>query len=189
MLMITLAVALVSGGTDTRCSVGTLRTNPEGYFWPLHNIERFMADADVIVRARAERASFSRERGAGSTQATDIEFNILETIKGEAPVDLRIPGRFVKEDDFNNGPVPYRIVRPSGQRGSCSTDEYRQGAEYLLILRRAPNAIPLLSHSDSLSLTPYWAALAPLNEQVRGADDKWVLWVRRQVDARDAGGA
>ena len=30
-------------------------------------------------------------------------------------------------------------------------------------------------------LTPYWAALAATNEQVRGHDDPWLRWVRTAV--------
>ena len=30
-------------------------------------------------------------------------------------------------------------------------------------------------------LTPYWAPLAAVNEQVRGGQDPWVAWVRRQL--------
>jgi hypothetical protein len=33
-------------------------------------------------------------------------------------------------------------------------------------------------------LTPYWAALQPVNEQLRGAADPWLLWVREQVAAK-----
>jgi predicted metal-dependent phosphoesterase TrpH len=32
--------------------------------------------------------------------------------------------------------------------------------------------------------TPYWAALAPVNEQVRGSDDRWVGWVRSRASPR-----
>jgi hypothetical protein len=70
-------------------------------------------------------------------------------------------------DDFNPAPVPYPAVRPAGQRGSCFAEEYRRGGEFLLLLKRTAG-----------HLTPYWAALAPTNEQIRGADDRWVRWVR-----------
>jgi hypothetical protein len=46
---------------------------------------------------------------------------------------------------------------------------YRPGAEYLFMLK--------LLTSDELAV--YWETLAPINEQVRGADDQWVQWVRR----------
>jgi hypothetical protein len=31
--------------------------------------------------------------------------------------------------------------------------------------------------------TPYWAPLLPVNEQIRGRDDPWLLWVRREIAA------
>jgi hypothetical protein len=83
-------------------------------------------------------------------------------------VDLR--GSVVSHDDFNRLPVPYGMVRSAGQRGDCDAREYRLDAEYLLILRTAYDG-----------LNPHWKPLAPFNEQVRGADDPWVVWVRQQV--------
>jgi hypothetical protein len=35
-----------------------------------------------------------------------------------------------------------------------------------------------------MGLSIQWAALAPLNEQVRGHDDPWVNWVRERVTVR-----
>jgi hypothetical protein len=34
---------------------------------------------------------------------------------------------------------------------------------------------------DKGELTPYWAPMAANNEQIRGADDPWVVWVRHQL--------
>ena len=31
------------------------------------------------------------------------------------------------------------------------------------------------------TMTPYWQSLAPTNEQVRGPDDPWVAWVRKEL--------
>ena len=63
----------------------------------------------------------------------------------------------------------YRL-EGAGQRGDCYAREYRRGAEYLFLLRHGP-AGP----------TPHWAPLAPLNEQIRGAEDPWIAWVRTEL--------
>ena len=87
---------------------------------------------------------------------------------------LLFPGTLVDRDDFNPDSVPYTIVRPAGQRGDCDAKEYRLGAEYLFILRPSRRG----------GLTPHWRPLAPFNEQLRGADDPWIEWVRAQVRQR-----
>jgi len=70
-------------------------------------------------------------------------------------------------DRSNRYPVPYPI---SDTGGSCYSDWYKRGAEYLLILFRQPGG----GYSAR-------SALAPLNEQLRGPDDPWLRWVREGV--------
>src|SRR5687768_990461 len=157
--------------TALRCSVSTLRSNPEGYHYPLEHIRGFVAGAEVIVRAVAlDSAAWSAPAGlphSPNRGSAGVTFRIVESLRGSLPAEsLVLPGVLVPRDDFNPGAVPYRIVRMAGQRGDCFPREYRPGAEYLLLLRQSP-AGP----------TPHWAALAPLNEQLRGADDPWLAWV------------
>lgn len=85
--------------------------------------------------------------------------------------DLVFPGTIVEQSDFNEGSVPYQMVRPSGQRGDCYAREYRVDGEYLFLLR-----------DDEGTLTPYWVPLAPTNEEIRGEDDPWVAWVRDRLE-------
>ena len=59
--------------------------------------------------------------------------------------------------------VHVRAIRRRAR--GCFASRYRVGAEYLLLLRRDP---------DDQSLSPYWAGLAPVDEQVRGTRDAWV---------------
>lgn len=160
-----------------RCSVAPLRGNPEGYFWPLADIEDFVRSSDLVVRVRAD-STVRNPAGATPYHHSRVHFTVLEVLHGVTPADLWVHGRFVEHDDFNPLRVPYRMVRPSGQRGGCFTDEYRRGAEYVLLMRQLPHVIPLISEVEEVTLNPYWAALAPLNEQVRGRDDPWVRWVR-----------
>lgn len=71
-----------------------------------------------------------------------------ETLGGPFPDRFTWSGTVVGTDDFNELPVPYGMVRPSGQRGSCYTSEYRIGGEYLFLLIRRGN-----------DLTPHWSPL------------------------------
>jgi len=74
-------------------------------------------------------------------------------------------------DDFNRDSVPYIFVRPEGARGSCFAEVYKRGGQFLLLLRR----------EGSNRFTPYWAPLMPVNEQIRGRSDPWLVWVRREI--------
>ena len=175
-MLIAVAVAAmafgISASSPARCSISTLRHNPEGYIWPLENISTFVTDAEVIVRARAV-GTFPGSNLQPVLSATDssVVFEVQEMLKGDGPLgELSIPGVTSDRNDFNSGQVPYRIVRSEGQRGDCFAMTYRIGAEYLLLLKSREGV-----------LHPYWAGLAPLNEQITGRDDPWVEWVRKRA--------
>jgi hypothetical protein len=146
---------------------------------------RLVREAEVIVRARAlragdgEHATVPAEAGWFSVRQA-IEFEVVEVVKAPAgwvtPAPLYLAGTLSETDDFNRGGVPYTFVRPAGARGSCFATEYKRGGEFLLLLRSAGDGW----------YTPYWSLLSPTNEQVRGADDPWVVWVRAQVRATGA---
>jgi hypothetical protein len=149
--------------------------------------QSLVREADAIVVATALRTIRLADRSNGfpplPPDAFDVdefwngtmEMRVDETIKGDAggPA-LSLTGRLVDTDDFNRGAAPYTAARPGAQTGACFAYEYRTGASYLLFLRR----------SRAGTLTPYWAALQPVNEQLRGAADPWLLWVREQVAAK-----
>jgi hypothetical protein len=177
-----LLAALVIGPTDALapdaarlCSVRELRRSP-GYRYDAARIRDFVDSATVIARVVAvgpDTLKWSRAAGADTVVRVvpAVTFRVVETLRGSVPDGrLVVPGRLVDRDDFNRGPVPYTLVRPSGQRGDCWAQEYRVGAEYLVLLRPGWSG-----------LTPYWIPLAPLNEQVNGANDSWVEWVRAHV--------
>ena len=169
-MMYSLAVlAMATLTSPSLCSVGELRRSP-GYQWTVERIREVVDSAQLIVRAKAvarDRASVrNRELGPVSR----IRFEILDVYRGDRPQQLGLRGDTASTDDYNELPVPYRLVRRAGQRGDCFASEYKLGAEYLLLLRH-----------DRGELTTRWWPLAPLNEQVRGSDDPWVLWVRRQM--------
>jgi hypothetical protein len=149
--------------------------------------QSLVRDADAIVVATAVRTIRLPDRSRGFPPLPPdvfdvdefwngtLEMRIDETIKGDSvtgPVPLT--GRLVESDDFNRGAAPYASARPGAQTGACFAYEYRTGASYLLFLKR----------SRSGTLTPYWAALQPVNEQLRDGADPWLLWVREQVAAK-----
>jgi hypothetical protein len=132
-----------------------------------------LRETDVVVLAAA--VSESPDAGKASPGIhTRVRFRVLEVLEGElADSVLRIPGRLVEEDDLNPGTVPYTSARNDAQAGSCYAYNYRRGATFLLLLKETRDG-----------LTPYWAPLAPVNEQVRGPDDPWVFWVRSYLATR-----
>jgi hypothetical protein len=95
-----------------------------------------------------------------------LTFVVLEGMKGNTTPEVGVRGFLMHTDDFNKGSVPYAFVRSNGGKGNCVADGYKNGGEFLLLLRDG---------------TPYWEALLPTSEQVRGADDPWVTWVRDEV--------
>lgn len=159
------ALAGAAPATEARfCSIAELRQSP-GYSWRFERIQEMVDSASRIVLARAV---------AVDSAARTVSFRPIEWIRGSAgPANLVLVGAAVDRDDFNPGSVPYRMVRSAGQRGDCFAAEYRTGADYLLLLRDHGTWSPI-----------QWWPLAPVNEQVRGADDPWVDWVRQRAARR-----
>ena len=156
-----------------RCSVGELRHQPSGYQYRVERIADFVDSAEAILHVEAVDST-DVEAWPGHLSPA-VRFRILAKLRGAAgDSTIVLPGRFVDRDDFNPLPVPYQMVRPSGQRGDCYAKEYRRSREYLLLLR---------THRGRL--TAEWMPLAPLNEQVQGMSDEWLRWVRALVDADD----
>jgi hypothetical protein len=111
--------------------------------------------------------------------STQIELIVLEVLKGAFPSRVvTFNGHLEERDDPNDRPVPYDFVRRGGRAGNCYAMGYRQGAEYLLLLRRADD-----SHAQGDRLTPYWSPLTPANEQLFGPNDPWLEWVRDELGA------
>lgn len=130
-----------------------------------------LAAVNPNAPAMAAPASYS---SVGISPAGQITFEVIDVLKGQGlPKTFTIPGKLVEEDDFNDRTPPYTFVRQGGRSGNCFAYGYRQGADYLLFLQPAGEV-----------MTPYWAPLAPINEQVRSGQDPWVNWVRQQVQAK-----
>lgn len=101
-----------------------------------------------------------------------VDEKLREPDNAPLPDTLQIGGFETGHEDFNSDTVPYIRVRSQGLLGGCVASTYVRGGQYLLLLRR--------EHGD---LTPYWAPLEPVNEQVHGSDDPWVQWVRRAIQS------
>jgi len=152
---------------------------------PLPPPNELVKSAEVIVRVRV--------RGIGpkpgvsdvavvppfaARYVTQVDAAVLEVLKGAFPAQtITFDGYEEERDDPNDRPVPYNFVRPGGRAGMCFALGYRQGAEYLLLLKRtsAPSAQGDL-------LTPYWSPVAPTNEQLFGPQDPWLRWVREELE-------
>jgi hypothetical protein len=126
-----------------------------------------IARADGIYLVRAVRYTSTPQDAEADRLSplptSTIQFQVLEVLKGARLGALVLPARVDGNDDFNDRPVPYDFVRPEGRHGNCYALSYGLGRQYLLFVKDG---------------TPYWSALGPTNEQVRGADDPWVRWVR-----------
>lgn len=167
------------------CSVQTLREQAGPY--TAAQIREMVENAHVIVRAvavdsaRAEVPELPPGQFLRPSYEHRIDFRTTEVLRGPWPDSVfTLPGEVGDRDDFNTKAVPYGMVRPAGQRGNCFATEYRIGGEYLLLLRPAAPDSPV---RDYFSMTVWWMPLGPTNEQIRGADDPWVRWVRDQLSA------
>jgi hypothetical protein len=129
-----------------------------------------VSEADVIVRARVWRLTDAPATLSPPWVETSIRLGVVEVLKGEVQFTVDVSGTFANHPDMNNLPVPYGMVRPSGRGGGCFARSYQRDGEYLLFLKK-----------ELGKLTPYWAALGATNEQITGADDPWVAWVRQQL--------
>lgn len=135
--------------------------------------QELVTGADAIVRARAVGYVGFPVFTFWTTGKPDskVRFQVVETLRGNLPTELKINGYLSDRDDFNDDKVPYTFVRPGGRAGSCIANTYRRGGEYLLFLK--------VDRDGSLNAT--WAALSPVNEQLHNDHDPWLLWTREQV--------
>lgn len=167
--------ALLGGASTgaTACSAPGPHTNRE-----------LIQDAEAIVLARVvggtpehfenasetsmEMTEFHDRRGPGP----QVTFEILRTLKGRVARDrLNLVGS-LNYFGANLKPVPYQLARPGAQRGMCFAYDYKLGSTFLLFLRNG---------------NPYWSAVRPTNEEVKGVRDPWLLWVTSKLKRPAAG--
>lgn len=123
--------------------------------------EQVVREAEVILRARAMAPPPWFRTGSG------VLFRVLEVIAGryDRPY-LSTTGTLEDYPRPAGRTPPYKEIDCVGRVpgcGGCFAQRYREGTEYLLLLKGG---------------TPYWAALSPTNEEISGPDDPWLAWVR-----------
>ncbi len=161
------------GDADLRCSIlvgGAFGSRPTGLALTQRTVQR----ADAIVRATAVQEL--RRPDADSVRRieppTTVRFRVLEVIWGaDVPAEFEVAGTLDGGDEFNRDTVPYLEPRSSALVGMCFSYRYRAAGEYALLLRREHDG----------RYTPYWEPLQPVNEQVRGPDDPWIVWLRSEM--------
>jgi hypothetical protein len=149
--------------TGWACSVAKITSNVD-----------LVRQADAVIRAKAvEYARSPSDPNLWTTGVPDsmVRFKEVEVIRGVDASGLILPGYLVQKDDFNDQQAPYSFVRPGGRAGSCFANSYREGAEYLLFLKK----------TNSGHFTVNWAALAPVNEELHSSEDAWLIWAREQA--------
>ncbi len=134
----------------------------------LKPMDQVIREAEVILLAWAmEPAPWMRTSGGM------VVLRALDVLKGsyDRPF-VTVPGQI---RDYPSDPArrpPYEQIDCVGRApgcASCFAQRYKDGAQYLLLLKGG---------------TPYWAPLSPTNEEVSGPDDPWVVWVKRQLERR-----
>lgn len=134
-----------------------------------------VATAVKYTRIPKEREYITKEED----YVGEIEFHVKSLLKGElSEKRLIIEGILTDNDDYNEDPVPYEWVRPMGQLGYCFGVHYKRNADFLLFLSH-----PAPAHDDWLRRdpSPYWASLAPTNEQLHPKNDAWLNWVEVKI--------
>jgi hypothetical protein len=124
------------------------------------------ADSIYYVRALGYADSYSP---SDRNSVPQVRFSVISRLKGKPATELVAPGVLVQLDDPNESPFPFDFVRPAGRLGRCFATQYKPGAEYVMLYRGG---------------TPYWSPLAPTNEQVTGASDRWLVWIRGKLSRR-----
>lgn len=129
--------------------------------------------AELIVRATAVKYAKppTHPNPLPDFPNSTIEFKVEEKLWGKkVPGKIILSGALNDTDDFNDVPVPYMFVRPLGRSGTCAASTYKEGAQFLLFLRKTKDGY-----------TSYITELAPSNEQLRSDKDEWLIWVRNHL--------
>jgi len=147
--------------------------------WACQRVQPFTLNelfdnAEVIVRVTAVKyVKPPDDPKIITTDRTDstIEFKVEEKVSGgDVPDTIVLNGYLSDKDDFNEMPVPYMFVRRLGRRGSCFANTYKEGGQFLLVLKKTKDGF-----------TSNISALGPTNEQLHSDNDEWLIWVRNHL--------
>ena len=134
----------------------------------LKPVGQVIRESETIVRARVVTSDPRMRSDPGR-----VTLRVLDVLKGshDRPF-VTVPGQIRNYRSDPGRRPPYEQIDCMGRVpgcGSCFAQSYKDGAQYLLLLKGG---------------TPYWSPLSPTNEEVSGPDDPWVVWVRRQLAGR-----
>jgi hypothetical protein len=119
------------------------------------------ADVILLVRVPEERIQ----------EVSPIKMTVLQVIKGKfGAKTVVVQGQTARYEGPNDHPPPYDFVRPGGRSGDCFAADYKAGGQFLLLLRKGD---------------VHWSPLAATNEEVSGAADPWVVWVKKRISQRE----
>jgi hypothetical protein len=146
-----------------------------------HTNDELIRDAESIVVAKVvagtpehfenpawpsiELTQFQDGNGSGP----QVTFEVVRVLKGVSPGDRFDLVGSLKYLGPNEQSAPYPFARPGAQRGTCFAYDYRLGGTFLLFLKNG---------------NPYWSAVRPTNEEVRGKSDKWLQWVEARTKSQ-----
>jgi hypothetical protein len=149
-------VSFFTAGAALACSVDRIAEPRE-----------LVRDAQAILLVRV--VSWKEDPALKTSVGGAVTFEVQEVLKGRfAEKALVLPGH-LKYRGANDEKVPYHFIRPGGRLGMCVAWDYKSDGQFLLFMEKG-----------NLLGRP----LAPVNEEVSGPDDPWVLWVRRQLKKR-----
>jgi hypothetical protein len=177
LLSLTISLILFPAGKAFPCSVSGFG-NPD----PLFATKQMVAGADLIVRATAVNYAVPpanpNVRTSGISESR-VRFSVEEVVKGSyTSREIILPGSLSNRDEWNPAQPPYTQPRHSAE-ASCFSNMYRQGGQFLLVLKRQGSVAAIFS-SDT-EYTVNWSPLRPVNAQLRSPAGPWLQWVREQV--------
>ncbi len=135
--------------------------------------------ADYIVRATAidyDKKPSDPNLITSGVPDSKVTLKVEELLKGDGlGGKIVLNGYLGEQDDFNDHAVPYTFVRPGGRHGSCFANTYKQGAQYLLLLKNSDSVKWVHATTRfTVNIDP----LAPVNEQLHSPDDPWVYYIK-----------
>lgn len=149
---------------------------------PVSQTETLVAHAQVILWVTGARAAVPKDmqkapiawEPADAAPPNAVALDVHEVLKGDSvPRLIIVAGTVSDTNDFDDQSVPYTGVRPEGRKGSCFAYVYKRGGQFLLLMTR----------DESGRFTPYWGPMQPVNEQIIGKSDPWLVWVRSEISA------
>jgi hypothetical protein len=174
VLVVAAAFTLLTPGAALPCSLSSLP--PQLDALDKGNGIPLVKSTDLIVRVTA--AGYAVD-APSSNRDSRIRFRVEAVLRGTYEgEDIILPGQLVERPNWRRD-APYTR---GGGGGSCFWDQYQTGGQFLLFLKHSGCQFSSGTHAY-LPYAVEWLPLGPVNEQIRGTNDPWVVWVEEQVKA------